>query len=88
MAKPCTLGKLFSAYEKAEYELIKRRNEEFPPGTMVKSRIHPDMIVEVKDGSLYPDQVNTDWGHMNWRYLEKVSDQPPSPGNGKEKRDA
>lgn len=63
--KPCTLGKLFRAYDKAEHDLIVRRDEEFPIGTIV---MFAGMKTEVIAGSLYPDQINTKFGHMSWRW--------------------
>lgn len=68
------ISKLFHAYDKAEWALIKRRDELFPPGTKIVSRLNPDMVTEVTDGSLYPHQVNTRYGHMSWRFFDKVSD--------------
>lgn len=70
--KKYILDKLFHAYDKAEHDLIKIRDEEFPVGTRVKSRIDPDMEATVCDGSLYAHQINTEWGHMSWRYLDNI----------------
>lgn len=74
--KPCTLSKLFRAYDKAEYELVKRREEEFPAGTKV---VFLNIEAEVIDGSLYPHQINTKFGHMSWRNAKKIS----QSGDGK-----
>jgi hypothetical protein len=74
-AKGSTLGKLFRAYDKAANDLIQIRDEEFPAGTKVRSRINPEFTDIVKDGSLHADQVNTSYGRMSWQYLEKVTDQ-------------
>jgi len=69
------INKLFRAYDKAESALIQMRDELFPPGTRVRSQIDRQHITVVTDGSLYPHQVNTLWGHMSWRYLDKVEDE-------------
>lgn len=74
--KPCTLGKLFRAYDKAEHELIKRRDEEFPEGTKV---MFAGMQTEVIPGSLYADQINTKFGHLGWSNAKKIT----VPGDGK-----
>lgn len=66
------IDKAFRAYDKAEHELIKLRDSEYPPGTMVKFGIM-DWIVHVQAGSLYPDQVLTSSGHVSWRHLKKVN---------------
>lgn len=72
MSKSCTLGKLFRAYNKAEYELIKRRDEEFPKGTKVEFAC---MEAEVISGSLYPHQILTTMGYKRWCTAKKI-DQP------------
>lgn len=67
------LKKLFREHDKAAYALAKKRDELFPPGTHVRSKQSPSyMTTKVSSGSLYPDQVNTTFGHMSWRYLEKI----------------
>lgn len=66
-----SLAKLFHAYEKAEYELCKRRDEEFPPGTKVKFL---EWTTEVVVGSLHPDQILTQCGHKSWRNCTKVTE--------------
>lgn len=68
------IDKLFHTYDEAEYELIKKRDEMFPEGCVVRSRINPEFEAVVKDGSLYPNQVLTCHGHMSWHYLEKLHD--------------
>lgn len=75
------LDKLFRAYDKAEYALIKARDELFPVWTKARSPINPDMVVTVRDGSFFAHQVNTDWGHMSWRYLEKVEESSVREGS-------
>lgn len=70
--KKTTINKLFHAYDRAEAALTIARDQEFPPGTKVRSRIDPDHVTEVTTGSLYAHQVNTVYGHMSWRWLEKV----------------
>ena len=70
--KPSTLGKLFRAYDKAEYELSQRRDIEFPAGTKV---FFAGFETEVTPGSLYPHQINTKMGHMSWRNAKRVTDQ-------------
>lgn len=62
---------LFGAYDRAAFNLIQRRNRDFPAGTKVLSRISNTQATVI-NGSLYPDQVNTDRGHMGWRSLEKL----------------
>lgn len=69
------LDKLHNAYNKAEYALIKKRDELFPVGTVVYSRLQPDLKATVQDGSLYADQVNTNIGHMSWWFLEKTGEE-------------
>lgn len=64
------LDKAFRAYGKAEYDLLKLRAQEFPPGTLVKFDI---FTATVKEGSLYPDQIYTDIGHMSWRNAKKIN---------------
>lgn len=47
----------------------------YPPGSLVKSSMMPDWRIQVKLGSLYPDQVLTNLGHISWRSLEKIKEQ-------------
>lgn len=68
------IDQLFHTYDDAEYALIKKRDEMFPVGCVIRSRINPEFDAVVKDGSLYANQVNTNQGHMSWRYLEKLHD--------------
>lgn len=75
IAKPCTLGKLFRAYEKAEHELVMRRNEEFPIGTKVE---FAGMEALVISGSLYPHQILTTMGHTSWRFAKKITNPNPA----------
>lgn len=66
------IDKLHHAYDKAWHAMVKKRDEVYTPGTIVKSRINPEFTVKVIEGSLYADQVNTTYGHMSWRYLDKT----------------
>lgn len=75
MTDDSKLNKLFNAYDKAHWLLVNERDRRFPVGTLVRSRLNPDMVTEVADGSLYADQVNTAYGHMSWRYLDRASQQ-------------
>lgn len=68
------IQKLFRNYNKAEAALIDMRDKLFPAGTKVRSRINPEYIATVRNGSLYPHQINTDWGHMSWQCLEVVEE--------------
>lgn len=68
------LNKLFRDYDNAYFGLIGMREHSFPVGTRVKSRMDPNFTITVTEGSLYADQVNTNFGHMSWRYLEKADD--------------
>ncbi len=58
--------KLEYKYDKAAYKLRKLRDELYPVGLEGKCKIL-DIRVTVKDGSLYPDQINTTMGHMSPR---------------------
>lgn len=62
----------FAEYDAAYFTLVRLRSTLFPPGTKVRSRIDPDHTTIVTEGSLYADQVNTAYGHMSWRYLERA----------------
>ncbi len=70
------IDKLFRAYDKAEYELCKRRDEEFPKGTRVE---FAGMEADVISGSLYPHQILTTMGHQSWRNAKKIT----KSGDGK-----
>ncbi len=70
MLKIPTIPQLFHAYDKAEYALARRRDKEFPEGTKV---IFAGMEAEVVGGSLYADQILTNYGHMSWRCAKKVT---------------
>ena len=69
------INKLFTAYDRAASELQQRRDQMFPPGTLAKSHLLPCWTIIIKAGSLYPDQVFTNLGHMHWRHLEKITEQ-------------
>lgn len=69
------INKLFTTYDRAAWALQQRRDQEFPPGTLAKSSMMPGWRIQVKLGSLYPDQVFTNLGHMGWRHLEKITEQ-------------
>jgi|ERR1700722_2648934 len=65
------LRKLFGAYYRAEGAMIKKRDELYPKGTMVK--LNCGNTATVVEGSLYPHQVLTNmWGHCSWWNLEKL----------------
>jgi hypothetical protein len=66
------IDKLFRAYDKAEAALIKKRDELFPVGCMVKDRRYPELSDKIIRGSLYPHQIMTMNGHISWRCLERV----------------
>jgi hypothetical protein len=65
------IDKLFRAYDKARAALCVKRDELFPVGTLVR-RQYSKSTVPVISGSLYAHQIVTDYGHMSWRYLERV----------------
>lgn len=66
------INKLFRAYDRAEWDLIKARDELFPPGTVVSCSLWEGATATVTAGSLYPHQINTTSGHMSWRFATKV----------------
>jgi hypothetical protein len=69
------INKLFTTYDRAAWALQQRRDQMYPPGSLVKSSMMPDWRIQVKLGSLYPDQVLTNLGHISWRSLEKIKEQ-------------
>lgn len=66
------VDKIHAAYQKAELGLINRRDELFPIGTLVQSRIDRELTARIVDKSDYADKVYTDCGYMSWQYLEVV----------------
>lgn len=52
--------------------MIDARDKEFPVGTKVINTWGE--VATVKDGSLYPHQINTSIGHMNWRMADKINE--------------
>lgn len=80
MMKNKEIDKLFSTYDKAEGALVKKRDELYPAGTKILVGIGTEMPAIVKEGSLYPHQVLTEWGHVGWRFLRKI-DEPGDRSN-------
>lgn len=64
------IAELFDAYYKAESALEKKRDQLFPVGTKVRSKVIPWLETTVTKGNISPCQVNTEICQMSWFYLE------------------